>query len=66
MGNRGTTPSWDDEQIALYGLFGHMDNVRRGYRMREVSRKKARRRNIKEDLKRRLDSKREERSRSKK
>lgn len=24
MGNRGTTPSWDDEQIARYGLFAHL------------------------------------------
>jgi hypothetical protein len=29
MGNRGTTPSWDDEEIAKWGLFGHFDAVRR-------------------------------------
>lgn len=23
MGNRGTTPSWDEEEIAKWGLFGH-------------------------------------------
>jgi len=27
MSNRGTGPSWDDEQIAKYGLFGHLDMV---------------------------------------
>ena len=27
MSNRGTSPSWDDEQIARYGLFPHLDMV---------------------------------------
>lgn len=31
MGNRGTTPSWDEEEIAKYGLFEHIHftNTRR-------------------------------------
>jgi len=28
MGNRGTTPSWDDEMIERYGLFGYFDLLR--------------------------------------
>lgn len=32
MGNLGTTPSWDDEQIAKYGLFEHFDMVSRPFR----------------------------------
>ncbi|MBX4200440.1 hypothetical protein KW790_03225 [Candidatus Parcubacteria bacterium] len=27
MGNRGTTPNWDDEQISKYGIFGHFRMV---------------------------------------
>jgi len=33
MGNRGTTRSWDEEEIEKWGLFGHFDNVRRGIQM---------------------------------
>lgn len=51
MGNRGTTPSWDDEEIAKYGLLGHFSNVRYGYRVREVAHKKERRRKIRERIK---------------
>lgn len=36
MGNRGTTQSWDGEEIAKWGLFGHLSNVARGRRIREV------------------------------
>jgi hypothetical protein len=32
MGNRGTTPSWDDEQIARYGLFPHLNMVASRFR----------------------------------
>ena len=28
MGNRGTTPSWDDEMIEQYGLFGYFNLLR--------------------------------------
>jgi hypothetical protein len=35
MGNRGTTRSWDQDEIAKYGIFGHFANVTRGIRMRE-------------------------------
>ncbi len=35
MGNRGTTPSWDEEEIRKWGFSGHWDNVQRGIRMRE-------------------------------
>lgn len=34
MGNRGTTPDWDDEQIAKYGLVMHLSSINRGIRMR--------------------------------
>jgi hypothetical protein len=42
MGNRGTTRSWDDEEIAKYGLFGHLANVRRGLRRNELAHKRQR------------------------
>ncbi|HRH25527.1 MAG TPA: hypothetical protein PLD99_01040 [Parcubacteria group bacterium] len=32
MGNRGTTPSWDDEQITKFGIFGHFSDVGRRLR----------------------------------
>ena len=35
MGNRGTTPSWDEEEIRKWGFWGHLDNVRRGRKLRE-------------------------------
>lgn len=34
MGNRGTTPSCDEEEIKKWGLLGHFENVRRGVQMR--------------------------------
>ncbi len=38
MGNRGTTPSWDGEQIAKYGLFGHLEMVGRSLRTERARR----------------------------
>ncbi len=32
MGNYGTTPSWDDEQIARYGLFPHLNMISSRFR----------------------------------
>lgn len=32
MGNRGTTPSWDDEQIERYGLLPHLNMVASRFR----------------------------------
>lgn len=46
MGNRGTTPSWDDEYVAQHGLFGPFGlfaRVRHSHVIREVAYKKARR-----------------------
>jgi hypothetical protein len=54
MGNRGTTPSWEDDHIAKYGLFGPaglFESVRRDGIRRKVAHKKARRRNIKAAIK---------------
>ena len=54
MGNRGTTPSWDDQHIATYGLFGPFGlfaTVNRDRIRWEVAHKKARRRNIKSAIK---------------
>lgn len=41
MGNRGTTPNWDDEQIAIYGFLEFMDSVSAPFRAREAERKSA-------------------------
>lgn len=41
MGNRGTTPSWDDEEIAKWGFFEHMRMVAAPFRAREAERKRA-------------------------
>ncbi len=41
MGNRGTTPSWDEEEIAKYGLAAHWSFINRSHdarRKREVRR----------------------------
>ena len=35
MGNRGTTRSWDDEEIEKWGFWGHQANIRDGIRLRE-------------------------------
>lgn len=44
MGNRGTTPSGDDEQIAIYGLDNHlrMSRTSRADRRRRAERDRAR------------------------
>lgn len=42
MGNRGTTPSWDEEQIRMYGLFGHLSFTSRRIRSRQNQEKKER------------------------
>lgn len=57
MGNRGTTPSWDDEYIAKYGLFGPTGlfaTVRGDRIRREVAHKEKRRRKIKDGLNARM------------
>ena len=41
MGNRGTTPSWDDEQIAKYGFFEHMRMVAAPFMARDRERRAA-------------------------
>jgi hypothetical protein len=35
MGNRGTTRSWDEEEIEKWGFWDHLANVRHGIRIRE-------------------------------
>lgn len=39
MGNRGTTPNWDDEQIAIYGFMEFMDSIARRHRDEGAERK---------------------------
>ncbi len=41
MGNRGTTPSWDDEQAQKFGFFEHWAEV--GRRQRAIARRSDRR-----------------------
>jgi hypothetical protein len=38
MGNRGTTPSWDEEQIRKFGFFEHLHMVARPFRARAARR----------------------------
>ena len=45
MGNRGTTPSWDQEEIAKWGFDGHMAAVRR-YSILPVLRRRQKREKI--------------------
>jgi hypothetical protein len=38
MGNMGATPSWDDEQIAKFGFWEHMQYTQRRFRNRQMRR----------------------------